>query len=119
MLVEGEFDRLILAQAEPDCINALATGSTDKGQGERWALTLAQAPATLVAFDCDEGGQTAARDYWLKYLPHAFLWKPWANDVNDMHLQGIDVQEWLFMGMGTVDALLAASMPEHITFRSR
>jgi DNA primase len=105
VLVEGEFDKLILAQYEPGCINALATGSASHAQGERWALILAQSQVVLIAFDTDEGGQEAARDYWLKSIPHAVLWQPWAHDINDMHLQGIDVHEWLFCGLEMAEAL--------------
>lgn len=106
VLVEGEFDRLILSQAEPDTVNALATGSASHAQGERWALTIAQSPIVLVAFDTDQGGQNAARDYWMKSIPHSTLWQPWAHDVNDLYLKDASLlHQWVCLGLDTADAL--------------
>jgi len=98
VILEGEFDKLILGQAT-HIANVLATGSTAKGRGEKWALLIAQSPIALISFNADEAGQKAAKEYWLKYLPHSLPWTPWANDVNAMHLEGQDLHEWLQIGI--------------------
>jgi hypothetical protein len=99
VIVEGEFDKLILSQVVGSEANVFATGSTAKGRGEKWALLIAQSPTILIAYDADEGGEKAMREYWLKYLPQALPWQPWAKDINAMYLEGQDLHEWLRMGV--------------------
>lgn len=99
VILEGEFDKLILSQVVGSDANIFATGSTAKGRGEKWALLVAQSPIVLIAYDADEGGEKAMKDYWLKYLPQSLPWQPWAKDVNAMFLEGMDLKEWLSMGI--------------------
>lgn len=107
VIVEGEFDKLIASQALVGDVNVVATGSTAKGRGEKWALTLAQSPICLIAYDSDEGGRQAIKEYWSKYLPHSLPWQPWAKDVNDMWVLGMNVREWLLLGFETAEATSA------------
>jgi len=99
VVVEGEFDKLILSQVVGSNANVFATGSTAKGRGEKWALLIAQSPTVLIAYDADEGGKKAMKDYWLKYLPQSLPWQPWAKDINAMFLEGQDLKEWFQMGV--------------------
>ncbi len=102
LIVEGEFDKLIGEQCVGDFCNVVATGGTSNGHGERWALTLSMSPVVLVGFDADPSGngKKAAKDYWLKAIPHSTLWLPWgAKDVNDMHLLGKSLRAWVEVGI--------------------
>lgn len=121
VILEGEFDKLILSQVIGSTANILATGSTAKGRGEKWALLIAQSPVILVAYDADECGKKAMEEYWLKYLPHALPWVPWSNDINAMFLEGHDLQEWLSMGIEIAEpcpVIEPASVPDKSLFDS-
>ncbi len=101
LIVEGEFDALIAQQFAGELCTPLATGGVAKGRGKRWALWIAQAPIVLIAYDADAGGQgeTAAKDYWLAHIPHALPWQPWEHDITDMYHAGLDIREWLSLGI--------------------
>lgn len=104
VVVEGEFDRLILVQETAGAVNVVATGSIGHGRGEKWALLIAQSSIVLISYDADISGATAAKDYWLEYIPHSLPWQPWMHDINDMHTSGLNVREWLELGLETAGA---------------
>jgi hypothetical protein len=63
------------------------------------------ASSVLVTYDDDapdRNGKRAGDEgaaYWVKALSHAFQWLPWAHDVNEMLQQGIDIRQWLGLGI--------------------
>ena len=98
VLVEGEFDALVVAQQGGDLVVAVATGSTHGGRHWQWAGKLALAPLVLVAFDADEPGEQGAR-WWLNVLPNGKRWRPYWDDVSQIHEDGADVREWVVNGL--------------------
>ena len=101
VLVEGEFDALAITQTAGDLVDALATGSTGGARRRQWLDLLRDAPAVLVAFDSEEAGETAARE-WLHVLPNATRWHPHGKDTAEMLETGQDVRMWVRFGLQTV-----------------
>jgi hypothetical protein len=99
VVVEGEFDRLVLLQQTRHRVPVVATGSVAHGRDERSVHMMAETCPVLIAFDDDEGGAEAFTSFWSKRLPQAVRWLPWAHDINEMHLEGFDLQQWLSAGL--------------------
>jgi len=97
LLLEGEFDALIVQQEVGDLVVAVATGGVTLGRQIKWVGRLIQMPQVLVAFDDDPAGDKAA-GWWLKVLPHnAQRCRPLgAKDPNDMLIKaGLNLRQWL------------------------
>jgi hypothetical protein len=98
LLVEGEFDAITVRQEAGDIVTAVATGSTSGARNGPWMRPLQAACNVLAAFDADEAGDAAAR-YWTKRLQNARRWRPYWEDVNKMHMEGVNVREWILRGL--------------------
>lgn len=101
LLVEGEFDALVLQQEAGDLAATFATGSTAGGRDSASLYQLHAYPLVLVAFDVDDNqaGDRAA-EWWLDALgPRAVRWRPLAHDVTDMLVAGQDVRYWVCAGL--------------------
>ncbi len=96
LLLEGEFDALIVAQEAGDLVTPVATGGITAARQTRWVTALARLPQVWVAFDDDPPGEQAA-EWWLEVLAHnARRQRPiGAKDPNGMHLAGMDLRQWL------------------------
>ena len=114
VLVEGEFDALSGQQACPDLAAYVATGATTRGRRDRWIARMGLASCVLVAFDSDPAAQIGkgageeGAGYWVRVLPHALRWVPWAHDLNEMLVQGQDVRAWVVLGRATAEAVKSA-----------
>lgn len=100
VLVEGEFDALLIGQEAGDLVTAVATGSTTGGHRMRWILALARVPLVLVSFDADDAGEGAA-GYWMSALPpdRRRHWRPAWEDPTQMARDGVDVRQWVVAGL--------------------
>src|SRR6266704_6979159 len=98
MLLESEFDALSVQQEAGDIIASVATGGTSKGQSLRWINQLIQVPGILIGFDADEAGNAGSAN-WLKKIPDALRWQPWAHDANQMLQDNINIRTWVEMGL--------------------
>jgi DNA primase len=96
LLLEGEFDALIVGQEAGDLVAPVATGGVTLGRQVRWVATLARLPHVFVAFDDDPPGERAAAG-WLEARSHdARRCRPvGAKDPNDMLQAGMDLRQWL------------------------
>jgi hypothetical protein len=92
LMVEGEFDALLLQQEQGDVV-PVATGTNTGSRRERWIEALAVCPTVLVTFDPDKAGRQA-RKYWLSKLDNGRKWMPLNGDVTDMWRAGIDLEQW-------------------------
>jgi len=92
VLCEGELDALSVIEGAR--LPAVATGSACGGRLTAWVARIASAPHVLVAFDADEAGDKAAKE-WLKQIPHATRLRPLRHDVNEMLRGGEDVRQWI------------------------
>jgi Toprim-like len=109
VIVEGPIDKLIFTQQVGRCMPCVATGSTGQSHAKRWVEEIRKAFPVLVAYDFDENnraGDNSAK-HWREQLQQAIRWSPWAHDINDMFLQGIDLNIWLETGL-EVAALIQA-----------
>lgn len=101
ILVEGEFDALVLAQVAGDLATPVALGSTTGARRSRWIAILAGCPQVLVALDADpdptKGDRAAA--WWVDVLPNARRLRPWWGDANAMHQDGADLRAWISAGL--------------------
>jgi DNA primase len=100
VLVEGEIDALTIVQALGEQVAAVATGSTAGARRSAWVARLSQAPAVLVAFDCDKrqgdgrGAGDKAAAWWLNALPNARRLRPLLHDANTLP-DPEDVRGWI------------------------
>lgn len=100
-LFEGEFDALIASQQTGD-LAAVATGSTAWGRSERATTVLNGCTTVLVCYDANNAGYHAS-EYWLDAVRCAKPWYPLWGDANEMHLDGVDLRQWLRIGLGYLD----------------
>jgi len=104
VLCEGEFDALSGHQACADLAAFVATGATTRARRACWEERMKWAPMVLVAYDddrVDKNGKHAGDNgatYWMKTLPQAIRWSPWAHDLNEMLQFGQDLREWVECG---------------------
>ncbi len=97
VLYEGAFDAKSGEQVAPEFAH-VATADTQKCHQARWIARLCLSSRVLVAYDADEAGDREAA-FWTRTLPHASRWRPWAKDTNAMLEQGLDILEWLVLGL--------------------
>lgn len=109
LLVEGEIDALTVNQVAGDLVTAVALGSTDGARRLPWVAALAACHAVLVALDADGAGDKAA-SWWLDTLPNARRWRPWWADANQMHMDGVDLRDWLLPALDGDKPDLAARL---------
>jgi DNA primase len=105
ILCESEFDALAGEQACGDLAAFAATGATTRARRDRWLARIGLASHVLVAYDDDPPDRNRKRAgdegaaYWVKALPHALQWLPWAHDVNEMLQRGQDLRAWATLGV--------------------
>ena len=97
VVVEGEFDALVVAQEAGDLVAVVATGSTCGARRDRWARLLRAASIILVAFDGDAAGEQAT-SWWLDVLSGARRLVP-EGDPAEMKERGDDVRTWVRGGL--------------------
>ncbi len=103
-LFEGELDAIIAAQScMQSPISIAATGGTSGARSQQARRTLARCSQVLLCFDADEAGDKAA-DYWLGTLNNARRWRPLWSDANEMHSDGIDIEDWLSLALAPTPA---------------
>lgn len=98
MVLEGEFDALVVWQEARHLVTPVATGSTHGARRAKWIARIAQTPVALVSFDADDAGERAA-SYWLETLGNAKRWRPYWSDVNDLAQAGVDIRTWVSSGL--------------------
>jgi hypothetical protein len=111
VLVEGVFDALTIDQ-EVDTVTAVATGSTSGARAVKWRVLLSICGNVLVAFDSGEAGENASK-YWIDALPNAVRWRPHDHDVNDLHLSGGNLKDWVERGLHTTDSSRGVGQPDN------
>jgi hypothetical protein len=97
LVVEGEFDAMLLWQEVGNLADVLTLGSTSGRLDERWLPVLLQVRRFWIVTDADEAGQDAAK-YWLdltgergrRSMPPAG-----AKDVTEAWQKGADLRAWV------------------------
>lgn len=96
VMVEGEFDAIILKQAvcNPRIV-AMATGGTGGARLLKYIALLSLASKVILAFDADVAGDDVSK-YWMDALNNAVRKRPvGGKDINDMYLAGVNLNLWL------------------------
>jgi hypothetical protein len=99
VVTEGELDALSVAQECGRRVAVVATGTTQGGHTPRWLGLLERKAHTLIAFDGEEKGDSAA-SWWLTRLSNAQRLRPLWGDANQMLQDGADLSEWIAKGVG-------------------
>jgi hypothetical protein len=97
LLVESELCAATIWQEAGDLVNVVATGSADHGRNAKNEARLRRRPIVFVAFDADAKGDEASK-YWIEKLKDGtkcVRYTPLLHDVNEMHVQGINVRKWI------------------------
>jgi hypothetical protein len=92
VIVEGEFDALLLGQVLADLAAVITLGSASSRPERSTYLAMMRAPLWYVAHDADEAGDKAASGWPAR----AHRVRPPAphKDWTDAHLAGIDLRRW-------------------------
>lgn len=102
VLVEGEFDAILLWQEAGDLADVATLGSASKPLDTQSMRLLWPYPRVLVAYDADEAGDRGAADI-LERLGRARRASspaaPPGKDLTDAHRQGVDLRAWLTASM--------------------
>jgi DNA primase len=104
VVCESELDALSGQQTCADLAAFVATGATTRARRACWVERMKRAPWVLIAYDDDLPGSNGRRAgdagavYWVRALPQAIRWTPWAHDVNEMLQCGQDLRRWVELG---------------------
>ena len=91
VIVEGEFDALLLGQELADVAAVVTLGSASARPEGPIYLAMLPAPAWYVATDADAAGDNAASGWPARAIRIA---PPAGKDWTDTHLAGIDLRRW-------------------------
>lgn len=97
VVVEGEFDALLLWQELGDLVDVVSLGSATGRLDDRWVAALLPIKHFWIATDSDDGGKKAAR-YWLELTGERgerILPPRGAKDVTEAWQSGADLRAWL------------------------
>ena len=100
VLVESEFDAILLHQEAHDLCACIALGGVSKKLDLETHLHLIKSPLLLFALDFDEAGKKAF-NYWRSTYANLRAWPaPLAKSPGDAYLKGIDLRKWILEGIG-------------------
>ncbi len=99
IVVESEFDAILIQQRAGDLVTSMALGGASKRPDVEAHRLLARAPLILFSLDVDSAGAVAYQ-WWRKVYPHLRLWlPPIGKSPGDAGQRGIDLREWILMGL--------------------
>lgn len=95
IVVESEFDAILIQQVAGDIVSPMALGGSSKRPDAEAHEILLRAPTILVSLDVDSAGAIAYQ-WWKKTYPNAELWlAPIGKSPGDAHEKGIGLREWI------------------------
>lgn len=104
LIVEGEFDALIVWQEMGGVVSPLALGSASNTLGVRWQNRLMRVPRIYARLDDDPAGRDGLRrlkSLSLSVIP-VQMDLDGIKDLNDLHLSGVDLLAWFVAQSGEV-----------------
>ncbi len=100
VVVEGEFDGLLIEQEAGDLVVALAMGSAQAKPDIKAYELVEKAPLILVAFDADQAGELACSWWFRRFGDKARrLAVPLGKDPGEYLLAGGDIRAWVSSGI--------------------
>jgi hypothetical protein len=94
VLVEGEFDCMLLRQEAGDLVDVATLGSASKPIGEAWEF-LAPYSRILVVYDNDDEGEKGAARLLSESDRFSQLRVPGGNDITEFWRAGGDLHQWI------------------------
>ncbi|WP_059360040.1 toprim domain-containing protein [Parachlamydia acanthamoebae] len=99
ILVESEFDAILLHQEAYDFCASLALGGVSKKPDLETHLHLLKSSLILFALDFDESGKNAF-SYWRSTYANLRAWPaPLVKSPGDAYLKGVDLRRWVLEGL--------------------
>lgn len=99
VIVEAEFDAMLLVQEVGDMCNCLVLGGAQKRPDKVLHEKLLKMPKLLFALDFDEAGKNEYR-FWRKVYPSLKPWPtPKEKSPGDAFVAGVDLREWISQGI--------------------
>lgn len=99
VLVESEFDAILLHQEACDLCAFVALGGVSKKPDLETHTHLLKSPLLLFALDFDEAGKKAF-SYWRSTYANLRAWPaPLAKSPGDAYLKGVDLRKWILDGI--------------------
>jgi len=98
VLVESEFDALLLWETSRDVITPIAVGGCSNKPDMETAELIAGAEILLNCMDNDTAGEQAGA-WWKDWFPHCIRWKPTRKDPGEMFQTGESVRRWIIKGI--------------------
>ncbi|MBF0507726.1 MAG: hypothetical protein HQK57_02225 [Deltaproteobacteria bacterium] len=118
VLVEGEFDGILISQIAGDLVNVVVTGSASNRPDSEVLSFIRQASTILAAYDGDDSGDKHSFHGWIATLPNPTRIYPprladgnWPKDVTDSWKGGSDLRRWLKMGICMANKGRASANP--------
>jgi hypothetical protein len=95
MIVESEFDAILIQQVAGDIVSCMALGGASKRPDAEAHKLLARAPMVIFSLDVDSAGAIAYQ-WWKKVYPKLKLWlPPIGKSPGEAQEKGIDLREWI------------------------
>lgn len=99
IILESEFDALLVQQAAGDLCSSIALGGAQKRPDFYIDHLLRKAPITLFCLDVDEAGREAW-EWWKTEYEKIILWpSPCEKSPGDAIQKGYDLRKWLMQGI--------------------
>lgn len=99
VVVEAEFDAMLIHQFASDLCSAVALGGASKRPDSHCHQLLKQASRIIFALDVDQAGANAFR-WWKSNYPNLQLWlPPIGKSPGDAWVAGIDLRHWIVEGI--------------------
>ena len=99
MVVESEFDAILIQQFARDIVASMALGGASKRPDAEAHKMLMNAPMILFSLDVDSAGAVAYQ-WWRTVYPNLKLWLPPAGkSPGDASERGVNLREWISVGL--------------------
>lgn len=99
MILESEFDGILLAQVAGDLCNYIALGGANKRPDQETRMFLSKNPYLFYSLDYDEAG-VKAFGWWKTQFSSLIIWvSPAEKSPGDAYLNGTDLRLWIKSGI--------------------
>jgi DNA primase len=99
VVVETDFDAMLIAQELKDTVTAMALGSCSYYPDDKTHEFLEHAALILCSLDSDEKGLKYI-PWWLNEFDNAYHWPtPTEKDPGEAYLKGLSINEWITTGI--------------------
>lgn len=110
VIVEAEFDALLVRQEAGDLCCALALGGAKKKPDFETNQRLHRSPLLLYALDFDDAGKEQFL-FWRKTYPHLRAWPtPTEKSPGDAFKKGANIRQWIIDGISQYENIIKGNL---------